>query len=279
MRHTIFCLAALSAGTPLMALQPPSVPASVASTALSYVDLVDLTLAAHVVAGATIHRVTRLKGADATGVAEGAARFYIEADVEALIRGSDGLPTAVNYLVDLPLLPNGRAPKLKKLRVILMARPVAGNPSALQLVSPAAQLDWTAATEQRLRAIVTALLAAGAPPRITGIANAFHVAGSLPGESETQIFLTTADKRPISLNVLRHPGEAPRWAVALSEMVDEAAAPPAPETLLWYRLACGLPATLPDSALTGIGPSDAAAARVDYAVVLAGLGPCRRALG
>jgi hypothetical protein len=81
----------------------------------------------------------------------------------------------------------------------------------------------------------------GAAPRITGIGRAFHVPGNLPGESETQIFLQTADSRPVSLSVLRRPGETPRWAVALSEIVDEAAVPPAPGTLLWYRLACTLP--------------------------------------
>ena len=30
----------------------------------------------------------------------------------------------------------------------------------------------------------------------------FHVAGSLPGEGETQIFVKTADGRPISLSIL-----------------------------------------------------------------------------
>ena len=71
------------------------------------------------------------------------------------------------------------------------------------------------ATAERLRAIVREARAADAPPRITGIGRAFHVPGSLPGESETQIFLQTADSRPISLSVLRRPGEQPRWSVAL----------------------------------------------------------------
>ena len=68
------------------------------------------------------------------------------------------------------------------------------------------------------------------------IGNAFHVAGSLPGEGETQMFLTTADARPVSLSILRRPGEQPRWAVALAEIVDEAAGPPQRDTFLWYRL-------------------------------------------
>jgi len=120
------------------------------------------------------------------------------------------------------------------------------------------------------------VLAPGAPPPVTGITSAFHVPGSLPGESETQIFLRTADNRPISLNVLRRPGEQPRWAVALGEMVDNSAEPPRRDTLLWYRLACGLPRQLPAAALDQIDIPARAGARADYQLVLDGLGACQR---
>jgi hypothetical protein len=63
--------------------------------------------------------------------------------------------------------------------------------------------------------------------------------------------------------------------VALSELVDNSAAPPKPDSLLWYRLACGLPRQLPDSAVAGLAEGDAKAARDDYQLVLTGLGPCR----
>jgi hypothetical protein len=80
----------------------------------------------------------------------------------------------------------------------------------------------------------------------------------------------------VSLSILRRPGEAPRWAVALSEVVDESAIIPKPETLLWYRLACGLPPTLPARALEDADGAATAAIRRDYALVLEGLGPCGR---
>jgi hypothetical protein len=115
-----------------------------------------------------------------------------------------------------------------------------------------------------------------APPRITGIGNAFFVPGALPGEGETQVFLTTADNQPVSLTVLRRPGERPRWAVALSEIVDEAAGPPPAETLLWYRLACSLPRTLPERSTASLGPADADQARADYRFIMDALGPCGR---
>jgi hypothetical protein len=133
----------------------------------------------------------------------------------------------------------------------------------------------TAARLAQLRSIVSEATSAAAPPRIARIGRAFHVPGALPGESETQIFLQTVDGRPVSLNVLRRPGETPVWAVALSEIVDEAAAPPKPGTLLWYRLACGLPRSLPRQTLAEAG-GGAAAIEADYRLVLERLGPCSR---
>ena len=105
--------------------------------------------------------------------------------------------------------------------------------------------------------------------------SAFYVPGSLPGEGETQIFLLTRNDRPAALSVLRRPGEQPRWSIALSEVIDENATAPARDTLLWYRLACFLPRTLPDNATAALEESEAAHAREDYAFVVQQLGPCR----
>jgi hypothetical protein len=182
----------------------------------------------------------------------------------------------VGYLVDVPLDARGRAPSLKKARVLIFARRVAGATDQLQLAGPRAQIVWTPAADQRVRQIARELVAPEAPPAITGIGNAFHVPGALPGEGETQVFLQTADARPVSLSILRRPGETPRWSVSLGEIVDEGAGPPAPDTLLWYRLACGLPRTLPDSATAQLQPADATVASEDYALVLAALGRCDR---
>lgn len=242
-----------------------------------YTDLLEMVLASPVVVVADIARATQLKGPQAAGVPAGKARFYIEADVVTLIRGAGGLPGHVTYLSDVALERANRAPKLKKLRVLLFASSVAGRPGELQLVGPAAQRPWSAAEEARVRAVIAEVIARDAPPAITGISGAFHVPGSLPGESETQIFLRTAAARPISLSILRRPGEEPRWAVALGEMVDNSAKPPARDTLLWYRLACGLPPKLPEAALASLDEAGRIAAAQDYELVRQGLGPCGRA--
>lgn len=269
-------LAMQLAAPSLLAQSVAPVPVSSAGAGTGYADLADLVIAAPIIADATIRSTLKLKGADAAGVAPGSTRFYVEADLVALVRGAGGLPPRIGYLLDVTPDASGRLPKLKKQRVLLFGRPVPGMPGQIQLVAPDAQIAWTPADDQRVRAIAQAIVATDAPPVITGIGNAFHVPGALPGEGETQVFLTTANGAPVSLTVLRRPGEQPRWAVALSEIVDEAAAPPAPATLLWYRLACALPATMPERSTASLDPANAAIAREDYAFIVQQLGPCGR---
>ncbi len=278
---TVLLLSGLTLGACPLAAQsaPPAPPMQPVSTGPSFADLVDLVESSPVIVDATIATTARIKGAEAIGVRPGDVRQYVQADILALVQGAGGLPARIGYLVDLPLDARGRPPKLKRLRVLLFARRVAGRPDQLQLSAPDAQLDWNPAVDTRVRAIAKAIVATEAPPRITGIGNAFHVPGALPGEGETQVFLQTADDRPVSLSVLRRPGEQPRWAVALSEIVDDSAAPPMPDSLLWYRLACGLPPSLPDRSTESTNPADAELARRDYQFVRDQLGPCTRTRG
>lgn len=245
------------------------------ATHYSYPSLADMALAAPVTIAADISRALPLKGEQAAGVPAGMTRYYVEAQVRALVSGQADLPPTVTYLVDLPNGEGGRPLKLKDVPVLLLGS-VGSTPGEFRLAAPRAQVPRTPENEVRLRAILAARVTPDAPPAITGISRAFHVAGSLPGEGETQIFLRTSDGRPVSLSILRRPGETPRWAVALTELVDDSAAPPPRGSLLWYRLACGLPAALPDSATAGLADADAAIAREDYRVVIDGLGPCTR---
>jgi hypothetical protein len=261
----------------------PASPAPMASPGpgipqLSYADLADLALSAQVVAGVTVSKAERLKGELAPGLQAGNARFLIEAQTAMLLRGAEGLPGLVTYIVDVPLDARGKAPSLKKNRLIIFGNRVPQRPQELRLTSPYSQVGWAQSTESLLRAILTEATAASAPPVVTGIGNAFHVPGAIPGESESQIFLTTPNNRPISLTILRRPGEQPQWAVALGEMVDDSASAPARDSLLWYRLACFLPATMPERSTASLGASDAQAVRDDYAFVLKQLGRCGRTI-
>ena len=279
MRSFFGALAVAAAGTGLSAPAESQTAASIGSapSVFSYADLADLALTAPIAAHVRVVRAVPVRREQAAGLPANIVRLYVQADVVGLVRGAVGLPPRIAYIVDLPRDAKGRAPAIRKgSAFLLLAASVPGRPSELRLIAPDAHIPWTAERAEQVRAILQEAAGADAPPRITGIGRAFHVPGSLPGESETQIFLQAADGRPVSLNVLRRPGLAPLWSVALSEIVDDAAAAPRPQSLLWYRLACTLPPALPAQSFADTGPGAAAAIRADYALVTTGLGPCTR---
>jgi hypothetical protein len=229
-----------------------------------------------VVAQVRLRRALPLRPEEAAGVAPGFSRFYIEADVVALIRGEAGMPTQVRYLIDLPNDARGRpARPAKRSEWLIFARTVPGRPGELQLTARDGQLTYSAPLAERTRALLREALAPEAPPALTGIGRAFHVPGSLPGASETQIFLLTAQNQPISITVRREPQVAPTWFVSLSEFVDAGATQPPRDSLLWYRLACFLPNQLPATSLTEV-PEHEQAIQADYRLVREQLGRCQR---
>ncbi|GAB5348877.1 hypothetical protein [Alteriqipengyuania sp. 357] len=242
-------------------------------------DLIDLADYADLVVRAKIRRQSDVEPERAPGLRPGHARFYIEADTVSLLAGSTPVGERVRYLVDLPFDSRGRKPKLRKEEVLLFARPVAGRPGELQLVAPDAQLLWNEQLERRTRTILEQLVAPDAPPRIVGVRDALSVAGTLAGESETQIFLDTVTDAPAAISVVRRPGMEPVWGVSFSEIVDQAARVPPQGSLAHYRLACSLPSTLPSEANLARDPADRARASDDYRYVVSQLGPCTRLRG
>lgn len=252
----------------------PAAPADAQAPAI-YADYADLIVQSPLILDATIRSASRIRGAEAAGLPPTAQRYYVEADVGALVRGNDAMPARVGWLVDVTRDAAGRFPRLKKQRVIAFARPVAGRASLVQLVAPDAQRPWSPARDELVRRIAREATRADAPPAITGVRSAFHVPGALPGEGETQIFLTTAGDRPAALSIVRKADVPPRWSATFGEVIDPDAAPPAHDTLAWYRLACGLPRALPAEASATLSPEDAGKAQEDYGFALAQLGPCR----
>jgi hypothetical protein len=246
------------------------------TSGLTYADLVAMAEEADLVLRAEIRRQAALEPERAPGIEPGFVRLYIEAETIALIAGNAPVGEALRYLVDMPLDSRGRAPKLKNREVLLLARSVPGRPGELQLVSESAQQDYSPALVQRLRPVLTALADPAAPPIVTGVRDALSVKGNLVGESETQIFLDTQSGKPVSITVLRRPGRQPAWGVSWGEIIDQSARPPAPESLEWYRLACALPARLPDEANLSNDSSARTLAETDYALVMGALGPCAR---
>ena len=269
------CIGLLACGlaSPALAVPPAPVPL------LGYADLADLADRAPSVLRAQVRSIAVVEPARAPGLRPGYARLYIEARTVALISGPPLTGDALRYLADVPLDSKGKPPKLAKREVLLFARTVPARPGELQLVAPDAQVLWSQANEDRLRGILRELLAPGAPGRVARVSEAIYVPGTLAGEGESQMFLATADGEPASITVTHQPGAEPRWNVSFSEVVDASGAPPARDTLAWYRLACFLPRSLDPAVNVSSTAEDKARAAADYAWVLGQLGTCPRSRG
>ncbi len=284
---TILALAAsalaLAACAPAVTAQDRNSATPTLADLATYPDLVELAEASDRVVRARIRRPAEVARERAPGLAPGHTRLYVEAETLALIAGNSAVGESLVYLVDVPLDAKGKPPKLKKREVLLFADYVPGvarsnRGTEIQLSGMHGQLDYSPHLEMRLRPILTALADPAKPPKITGVADALAVPGTLTGESETQIFLSTENGSPVSITVLRRPGQSPQWGVSWGEIIDSSARAPQPETLRWYRLACSLPPSLPSNANLARDADARRLATSDYALVIERLGPCRRSL-
>lgn len=242
----------------------------------SYADIADLVVISPLIVDATIRNLQKVAPEQAVGVPANLQRVLVEADVTALIRGQGGVMPRVRFVLDLPKDAKGKIPKLKKKRLFLLGNRVAGRPGEIRLSRPNALIEWSTANDALVRSVTQEAVLVDAPQRITGITSAFYSAGTILGEGETQVFLKTESDQPLSLSILSRPGQAKRWAVSTAEVIDDSATPPAKHSLLWYRLACGLPRDLSSDLVEAAESDNAARAQADYKFVIDALGPCGR---
>lgn len=245
---------------------------------LAYSDVADLAAASPLVIKASVRKVSKVSIPSNDAGSPPREYLLVRARVNALIRGDQGVPPEVRFLAFPPDEADPLTFNPRKVKSILVFARPGTQPGEVRLVSRHAMRPATPDLEATARTIVTELLKPDAPPAIIAVGDAFHVPGTVAGEGETQIFLKTATGTPVSLSIVHRPGEPPRWGVALGEIVDETAVPPERNTLLWYRLACGLPDRLPPSATQTLPLADMEAAQRDYRLVLESLGRCGRTL-
>jgi hypothetical protein len=256
----------------------PALPPSlvVQAEGASYADVADLVAISPLIIDTNIRNAKIVAPEQAVGVPANLQRMLVEADVLSLIRGQGGVTPRVKFVLDVPKDNKGKTPKLKKQRMFLLGSAVTGRPGEIRLAKPNALIAWSAANDILVRAVTQEAVQIDAPQRITGITSAFYSAGTVLGEGETQIFLKTERDQPLSLTVLSRPGQAKRWAVSTAEVIDDSATAPAKFTLLWYRLACGLPRSLAPEQVEAAESDNAARAQADYKFVIDALGPCGR---
>lgn len=249
----------------------PLLPAGPAQAAPpGFADLADLIIAAPVIVTGTIAKAGKVNPKDSPGAPAGTARLLLAVDVDAALVAPGPVPPRLTWLWDAPLDAKGKPPKAKAMRILaFLAAPDAAGQS--RLVGRLAQQPWDAGLEAQVRGLAAAARS-GTVPVVTGVTNGFRAEGNVRGESEAQFFLASADGKPLTLIVQARPGEARRVLVARGEMIDDSAAERVQkDTLLWYRLACFLPARLPAAA----GGRDAALA-ADWRAAITSLGACGR---
>ena len=259
-----------------LAAQQAATDYAIDGVGAAYADIADLVVNAPVIVDGKIKKTTKISVQQAVGILPNHQRLLVEADVITLIRGQNGITAKVKFVVDVPKNTRDKFPKLNKQRVFIMADIVKGRPGQLQLVRADALVRYSADNDAMVRAIAKEAVLLDAPGRITGIASAFHSAGTVIGEGETQIFLSTENRQPVSISVVSRPGAPKQWSVSTSELIEETTSTPTRFTLLWYRLACGLPKALPAELVQSGEGENAARAQGDYKFVADALGPCGR---
>ncbi|WP_164156133.1 hypothetical protein [Sandarakinorhabdus rubra] len=263
------CLILATIGLPGLGAQaqPAALVTASPDRLASFADVAELTLASPVIVRATITRAAALSRKAAPDVAPGRARLLVTVAVSNPLLAPAALPASLVFAWDAPLDSRGKPPKVTGMEVLaFLAAPGAGG--ATRLISRRAVQPWDEALADTVRRVAREARSSDVPD-VRGVTSGFRDVGTVAGESESQFFLATTDDRPAVLVVQNRPGEARRVAVARGDIIDESAQPVQPGTLLWYRLACSLPARLPAAA----GGNDPALAR-DWQTAIASLGPC-----
>jgi len=275
---TGLCLILLGLSASTSAQAPLDLPPSfvIEADKASYADIADLVVIAPLIVDMTVRNVQKLSAEQSVGIPTSLERVLVEADVMALIRGEGGITPRIRFLLDVPKNAKGKIPKLQKQRMYLFGRQVTGRPGEVQLARPNALALYSTTNDALVRAITKEAVQANAPRRITSVSGAFHSAGTVLGEGETQIFLKTDNDQPLSLTILSRPGQQKQWAVSTAEIIDASATAPQRFTLLWYRLACDLPRSLLSDRVEGASNADITRAQADYKFVIESLGPCGR---
>jgi hypothetical protein len=275
---TGLCLILLGLSASTSAQAPLDLPPSfvIEADKASYADIADLVVIAPLIVDMTVRNVQKLSAEQSVGIPTSLERVLVEADVMALIRGEGGITPRIRFLLDVPKNAKGKIPKLQKQRMYLFGRQVTGRPGEVQLARPNALALYSTTNDALVRAITKEAVQANAPRRIASVSGAFHSAGTVLGEGETQIFLKTDNDQPLSLTILSRPGQQKKWAVSTAEIIDASATAPQRFTLLWYRLACDLPRSLLSDRIEGASNADTTRAQADYKFVIESLGPCGR---
>jgi hypothetical protein len=206
----------------------------------------------------------------------GQGRAMLVAELQTVLKAPDALPAQLKFLWQGPLDAKGKVPGFKKQTLLLFLTPVTANGvtgyglSDINSVRP-----WQPAEDTQLRAIATA---AQDPAQrglaIKGVRTTFV---TLPGDANSDpyvhILFATMSDAPLAAILEKQSG---KWVLRTTMTdLDQDAAAIERQSLLWYHMACGLPAAPPSNVIKQPTEAESALAREAWSGMLEQLGPCR----
>jgi hypothetical protein len=203
-------------------------------------------------------------------------RAMLEVELQGVLKAPDALPAKLKFLWQGPLDAKGKVPGFKKQTLLLfLSTATANGITGYGLTDVNSVRTWTAAEEAQLRAIA----AAAQDPAQRGLAikgvRTTFVTVPENGDSDpfVHILFATQSGAPLAA-ILEQQGGAWRLRTTITDLDQDAQAIQR-QSLLWYHMACGLPAEPPSVVIRQPSAAESDMARAAWTAMLEQLGPCR----
>jgi hypothetical protein len=203
-------------------------------------------------------------------------RAMLEMELQGALKAPDALPSTLKFLWQGPLDAKAKMPNFKKQILLAFLTSVTANgATGYGLIDVNSIKSWSQAEEAQLRAIASA---AQDPAQrglaIKAVRTAF-VTVPEDGNSEpyVHILFDTQNRAPLAAIMTK---QTTGWALrtTLTDLDQDAIAVQR-QSLLWYHMACGLPASPPPAVANQASDAEKVLAVEAWSAMLEQLGPCR----
>ncbi len=266
-------------GAAITFAQPLRAQPAVSSPTTAYPVVARLYLSSPVVARGLVKGQSKLgkkENAALPPLPTGQGRAMLDVELQAVLKAPDALPAKLKFLWQGPLDAKNKVPSLKKQSLLLFLSTVTSSGvTGYGLTDINSVRPWSAAEEAQLRAIAAA---AQDPAQrglaIKGVRTTFV---TVPEDSNSapyvHILFVTQNGAPLAAILEKPSGQ---WTLRTTVTdLDQDAQAIERQSLLWYHMACGLPAEPPAVVTEQPSEQERTLAREAWRGMLEQLGPCR----
>ncbi|APG62136.1 hypothetical protein LPB140_04185 [Sphingorhabdus lutea] len=253
-------------------------PLSTENSGATYVDLADIILSSPIIIDGIVTKEKKVPASQTPFLDKKLQRKLVELQLNSLIRGKNGMPATVRFVMDVRANAKGKFPKFKKQRIMVFGDNQGLPMGDLRLLRPDIFFNYDPQLDRMVRNITKEALLLDAPQKITGVQSAYHSSGTIIGTGLTEIFFATEKGQPLAILIDTDAQNGKSWSVSNEEVLGSNRPIVRQNTLLWYRLACELPQSIATDKMGGDDKDIHARIQSDYAFVRAKLGKCERTL-